>query len=151
MPPPQKKLKTTHPTADQDQNRGGFKAPAIPLPRLSTLRAAFERERKRVKLSTLPLDVLGEISNHLHPRDLLNLTLTCKRVAQFLLNPHQEYIWRNARLRTPGMPELPSFMNERAFARLLYSRRCNHCGEDNALNVRWTWFARYCSECLPKA
>ncbi|KAI0714187.1 hypothetical protein C8T65DRAFT_155312 [Cerioporus squamosus] len=92
-----------------------------------------------------------QISSHLHPQDLLKLALTSKDIARFLLNPHQEYIWRNARLRTPGLPELPPFMGERAFARFLFSRCCALCGQDDVKTVRWTWFARYCSDCLPKA
>ncbi|RDX54134.1 hypothetical protein OH76DRAFT_1065980 [Lentinus brumalis] len=153
MSPPRKRTKTTHPTTAQNPGSCGVATIPVPLPRRATLLAAIARQRNRIKLNSLPYDILGEISDHLHPRDLLNLALTSKNVARFLLHAKQEYIWRNARLRTPELPGLPPFMGERAFAHLLYSRCCNHklCGQDDAQNVRWTWFARYCSDCLLKA
>ena len=146
---PLQMFEATRTATHTEPNRGGRKAAKIPLPRRSTLLSAMERERKRVKLSNLPFDILGEvcmrtdpsvvtdggcghspracpqISDHLHPRDLLNLALTSRSIAGFLLNRHQEYIWRNARLRTPNLPQLPPFMHERGFARFLYSHRCN--------------------------
>ncbi|TFK92463.1 hypothetical protein K466DRAFT_595217 [Polyporus arcularius HHB13444] len=146
MAPPRKRTKTTHPT-DQNQGGCGVATSPLPLPRRATLLAAMTFRRDRIRLSSLPYDILGEISDHLHSRDLLNLALTSKDIARFLLHAKQEYIWRNARLRTPELPGLPPFMGERAFAHLLYSRCCN----DGAQNVRWTWFARYCSNCLLKA
>ncbi|KAH9893155.1 hypothetical protein C8Q73DRAFT_520609 [Cubamyces lactineus] len=99
----------------------------------------------------LPLDIVLEIFNHLELRDLCNLVRTNKALRDFLLNRHQsKAIWRSARERLEGLPALPHFLSEPAYAHLLCSNHCHSCGKGPVYKILFPWYKRYCNKCMTK-
>ncbi|KAI0730844.1 hypothetical protein C8Q76DRAFT_340362 [Earliella scabrosa] len=148
MTPPRKKAKTRHVRTGTNETSPrrvySVQSPAAP-------RRTRERVGAFARLPHLPLDILIEIFNHLHPRDLLSLARTSRDISRFVLGRQQEHIWRHAREHTQGIPGCPSFLSERAFAHFLFSPFCHGCGDIRSVKPAYTWYARYCPKCLPQA
>ncbi|OSX64969.1 hypothetical protein POSPLADRAFT_1136226 [Postia placenta MAD-698-R-SB12] len=73
----------------------------------------------------MPLDILQEIFAYLGPDDLLYLSRTSKALRTFLMNRASAFLWRMAFKNVDGLPERPEFLNEPAYANVLYSKHCH--------------------------
>ena len=85
----------------------------------------FLDERFLLTLNRTFMQILGWLD---HPGDLLSLVRTNKALRQILLDRQvMESTWRNVRKRVsiPGLPELPSCLNEVQYANLLFSEHCH--------------------------
>ncbi|KAI0794302.1 hypothetical protein C8Q74DRAFT_568686 [Fomes fomentarius] len=130
---------------------------AKPTETASAATSAPERAHKRTVrrrkgcLQDLPefaVEVQLEVFSNLHPRDLLNLSRTCKKFRAFFLHPSNERLWKAARETVGGIPEPPPFLSEPAFINLLFFPYCHNCGQANIQRIIWEWFVRYCPKCL---
>ena len=67
-----------------------------------------------------------QIATWLEPRDLLNLSRSCKMFREFLMSKSQSSlkIWQ-ASFRNLGAPECPKDLNEPQYAELLFGVTCN--------------------------
>ena len=65
-----------------------------------------------------------QIFSNLHPKDLLNLSRTCKKFRSFFLHRSNEGLWKTARERVEDVPERPPFLSEPAFANILFGNAC---------------------------
>ncbi|OJT13655.1 hypothetical protein TRAPUB_9754 [Trametes pubescens] len=114
-----------------------------------------KRVVRKGRLQTLP-DLAVEIQLEARPHaalahleDIFNLSRTCKKFRAFFLNPTLEKtLWVPARENTPGLPDRPPWIGERAFAYLLYSPHCHNCGAPNIRKIEFGWFVRLCSKCF---
>ncbi|CAB4413574.1 unnamed protein product [Rhizophagus irregularis] len=106
--------------------------------------------------TTLPNEILVEICSHLHPSDLYNLSLVCKRFRNLLWNKTNEsaqLIWRTSRLNF--VPHLslpcPEGMSEQRYIWLmLLLDKCMFCDEKDKWKLAMHWeFKMYCcNKCL---
>jgi hypothetical protein len=106
--------------------------------------------------TTLPNDILARICSHLHPSDLYNLSLVCKRFRNLLWNKTNEstqLIWRTSRLNF--VPHLtlpcPEGMSEQQYIWLmLLLDKCMYCDETDKWKLAMHWeFKMYCcNKCL---
>ncbi|EIW59840.1 uncharacterized protein TRAVEDRAFT_71765 [Trametes versicolor FP-101664 SS1] len=98
----------------------------------------------------IPLDIIIEILDHLHPRDLLSLARTSKPFRALLMNKRNAFIWKAARTALPGgLPDPHPFLSEPALAHLMFTLQCHNCGRGLVHKVIWLWLRRYCCKCLP--
>ncbi|KAI0332687.1 hypothetical protein GY45DRAFT_1320591 [Cubamyces sp. BRFM 1775] len=108
-----------------------------------------DRRAGLANILDLPLDIVLEVFGHLEPRDLCNLVRTNRAIRDFLLNRRQsKAIWRDARERLGGLPDLPHFLSEPAYAHLLFSNHCHSCGKGPVYKILFPWFKRYCNKCM---
>ncbi|TBU45774.1 hypothetical protein BD309DRAFT_1068016 [Dichomitus squalens] len=98
-------------------------------------------------LPHMPLDVIFEVLSHVTTKDLLALSRSTKDFRRLLLNRHSTRIWRQSRKQLEGLPEPPSYLNEPAYANLLFSPHCHNCLKVNINTVLWLFSARYCNPC----
>ncbi|TFK56746.1 hypothetical protein OE88DRAFT_1803408 [Heliocybe sulcata] len=111
------------------------------------------RKRKRGKLWRLPempLDILFEILELLHPSDLLRLSRTSKSLRACLLNPTAVTVWKRARGNVEGLPDCPPNLTEPRYAHLLFEHTCNFCGTSGITDVLWECWVRSCYKCIEK-
>ncbi|OSC97151.1 hypothetical protein PYCCODRAFT_1190763 [Trametes coccinea BRFM310] len=149
--PPKKKGRTAR-TAKNVQTPGDSKCrqdgAVTTVTRRATGRTVRGRRGSLKDLPEMPIDILTEIFSYLHPNDLLNLVRTNKAFCGFLLDPLNVRMWRICREGAEDIPPPPPFLNEPAFAHLLFAPFCHGCGKGPVQKVIWTWFTRYCRQCL---
>ena len=68
-----------------------------------------------------------KIASHLHPRDLLRLSRTSKRIRATLYSKASRSVWQGALASVDGLPRCPDDMDEPAYAALLYGDSCFVC------------------------
>lgn len=95
----------------------------------------------------MPLDILQEIFAYLGPDDLLYLSRTSKALRTFLMNRASAFLWRMAFKNVDGLPERPEFLNEPAYANVLYSKHCHNCLKVCTESIVWELSARFCKKC----
>ena len=67
-----------------------------------------------------------QIFRHLHPRDLLTLARTSKRLRAFLTRRNCAFVWRASRALVGLLDPIKSFrMSELAFANVLFNNHCH--------------------------
>ncbi|KAI0744195.1 hypothetical protein C8Q80DRAFT_1185520 [Daedaleopsis nitida] len=99
----------------------------------------------------LPLEILLEIFRLILPAALLSLARTCKDIRSILMSRKSSLIWERARKQIKGLPTLPAYLSEPAYANFMFSDS-NYC--HNCLEVRddvkpyWTLFVSYCDACV---
>ncbi|KIM37448.1 hypothetical protein M413DRAFT_274616 [Hebeloma cylindrosporum] len=73
---------------------------------------------------------LLQILYDLHPMDLINLGLVCKKFHEMLYRPSSADIWRTVRDRNE-IPDFPSKLrvSEQRFAELVFCETCHLCKE----------------------
>ncbi|KAJ3897657.1 hypothetical protein F5879DRAFT_774727, partial [Lentinula edodes] len=86
---------------------------------------------------------------HLDPGDLLRLSRASKGLRNILLSKTSESIWRVARENfIPGLPPLPTDLNEPQYARLFFDMSCYVCNNHRRCdNVLWRLRIRCCLNC----
>ncbi|OSD06736.1 hypothetical protein PYCCODRAFT_1474173 [Trametes coccinea BRFM310] len=94
----------------------------------------------------MPWDVLIEVFQHSHPRDLLSLARTTRTLRGFLISRKSAHIWRTSR-RSLTIPDCPSELSEPQYAALLFTSECTVCGEPGVMNAQWELLGRYCPSC----
>ncbi|CAG8682366.1 5535_t:CDS:1, partial [Funneliformis mosseae] len=115
-----------------------------------------QKKHQIILATTLPNEILIEICSYLHPSDLYNLTLVCKRFRNLLWNKTNEstqLIWRTSRLNF--IPHLvlpcPDGMSEQKYVWLmLLLNKCMFCEERDKRKLSMYWeFKMYCCQrCL---
>ncbi len=61
----------------------------------------------------------------LHPRDLLNLARTSKSCRELLMSRKYEFLWKAARAGVAGLPDIPPWLSEPAYANLVFFTNCH--------------------------
>ncbi|OSD05398.1 hypothetical protein PYCCODRAFT_1234977 [Trametes coccinea BRFM310] len=117
----------------------------VPAPRKQR-----DREVGRVNLTEMPVELLTETFSYLELKDFVNLVRVNRFFCDLMLNRRHAHMWRAAREQVVGLPDLPPFLSEPAFARLLYSKLCHGCGIARVEKVQWWCFKRYCKPCREK-
>jgi hypothetical protein len=76
-------------------------------------------------LSVFPVltSLTPQISSHLTPLDLLNLSRSCRSFRRILLNRTSTPLWRASR-RNVALPDLEDGSDEPAYASLMYDKFC---------------------------
>ncbi|KAI0642057.1 hypothetical protein C8Q79DRAFT_918365 [Trametes meyenii] len=100
------------------------------------------------QLPEMPIEIQDMIFRELNPRDMLNLTRTCKRLRQHFLNRENERLWKAALQNAPDLPTRPPWLCLPAFVHLLYSQYCHNCGAPNVRRIQFGAFMRLCSTCI---
>ncbi|KAM5540152.1 hypothetical protein V8D89_006292 [Ganoderma adspersum] len=102
------------------------------------------------KFTDLPLDVFLEVSPHLYPLDIINLSRTSKPLRSLLLSKCSRPIWTTALAKVVELPPRPHDMSEPLYAALVFDCRCFACGVNNAFSVDYALRVRMCKECYKK-
>ncbi|BGP20846.1 hypothetical protein JCM10213v2_009011 [Rhodosporidiobolus nylandii] len=124
---------------------GGGKAKK---PRKSKQKAKDVVPLGRDLFSSLPLDVLLDISANLDPGTLLAISQTSKAVRSTLCSKSAEPLWLAAR-KAASMPELETQdMSEPLFAHLIQGNACQVCGITKKTEVDHYVRVRACHKCL---
>ncbi|RPD76278.1 hypothetical protein L226DRAFT_371912 [Lentinus tigrinus ALCF2SS1-7] len=105
---------------------------------------------RRRHLDDLPVELHLEIIRCLHPRDLLSIAKTCKKLRALTLQRDSESIWKAAWARAGDLPDCPTFVSEPALIHLLTSSCCQECGHRGVRRQILTWCRMYCAKCLTK-
>ncbi|KAH7907998.1 hypothetical protein BJ138DRAFT_1013617 [Hygrophoropsis aurantiaca] len=102
----------------------------------------------------MPLDIMLEIFNLLHPADLVSLCKTSKAFRSFLLDRGKcRKVWQTALDHAPmnmRTRKCPSFMSEPAYAKLLFDPLCHGCGTVVCETAKWNLRVRYVKNVLPQ-
>ncbi|GJJ14547.1 hypothetical protein Clacol_008812 [Clathrus columnatus] len=102
---------------------------------------------KLAKLLEMPMDIFCEISKHLQPLDLLQLSRSTQSFNRILMSRGSKPIWRAARATHSELPECPPDMSEPEYARLLFLKECHVCLASRAMKVDYHLRARLCRRC----
>ncbi|KAI0645558.1 hypothetical protein C8Q79DRAFT_1091195 [Trametes meyenii] len=161
--PPRKKAKTAsskkavEQTLDDNRATSSSNAtpPSEPVAEQVVVVKPFRNVRGRrgglADMPKMPIDILLEIMALLHPRDLLNLARTTKEFRAFLMSRNSASLWKAARKQVPGLPDLPYWLSEPAYANLMFFTYCHGCLKPNIQSVYWRLCARYCNDECPGA
>ncbi|KAF9484129.1 hypothetical protein BDN70DRAFT_989905 [Pholiota conissans] len=118
------------------------------------------KKRNRVDMFTkLPLDVLLEIFQYLHPLSLLHVSYTSKVMRSMLTADYATLVWKmtyatniqpnyfahNESSKYP--PECPSGVDIRHYTSVLFGETCLFCTHPNATVVHWGALTRLCEKC----
>ncbi|KDR85939.1 hypothetical protein GALMADRAFT_132557 [Galerina marginata CBS 339.88] len=99
---------------------------------------------------TIPMEIMLEIMEYLHPIDLLHLTKTDTTFRELLKDRSSTSVWRSAFGNYPDIPEIPSNLTGYKWAVLLFSPSiCERCSASPA-HVILTFYRRQCDDCLRK-
>ncbi|KZT30909.1 hypothetical protein NEOLEDRAFT_45258 [Neolentinus lepideus HHB14362 ss-1] len=110
-----------------------------------------KKKRGRLwRLPEMPLDILFEIFELLHPSDLLRLSRTSKSLRSCLLNPSATTVWKRTRGNVEGIPECPPNLTESQYAHLIFEHVCHFCGTSGITDVLWECWVRSCHKCIDK-
>ncbi|KAM5534514.1 hypothetical protein V8D89_011846 [Ganoderma adspersum] len=96
-----------------------------------------------------PVDIVVEVLELLHPRDLCTLVRTSSVFKNFLLSKGRLHLWKSVIANATDLPPQPPWLSEPAFVHLLYSNYCHNCGAP-ARQAITEWFKRACSQCTPE-
>ncbi|KAI0641988.1 hypothetical protein C8Q79DRAFT_918678 [Trametes meyenii] len=108
---------------------------------------------RRGSLQQLPevaIEIQNMIFGDLEPRDLFNLSRTCKRFHAHFLSKNTEPLWKAVMQNAPDLPERPPWLSIPAYVHLLYSQFCHNCGAPNIRKIQFATFMRLCSTCVQK-
>ncbi|EDR01174.1 uncharacterized protein LACBIDRAFT_312439 [Laccaria bicolor S238N-H82] len=98
-------------------------------------------------ICTMPLDILYEIFEHLHPIDLYHISRTNRSFQDILRSPSSSSIWRAAYEKEDEIPRCPEDISELEWADLLFGKRiCQQCGNGGA-PPNLTFRHRLCRKC----
>ncbi|KZT74586.1 hypothetical protein DAEQUDRAFT_682638 [Daedalea quercina L-15889] len=96
-----------------------------------------------------PTDIIQEILQYLHPRDLLSLSWVSKSFHAFLMKRSSASIWKRSLESVHDLPPCPDKLIEPAWAALLFSPHCTSCGSTGSTveDPYWAFYARFCMRC----
>ncbi|KAG8930543.1 hypothetical protein FRC02_004058 [Tulasnella sp. 418] len=77
----------------------------------------------------LPIEMLGEVAEHLTPNDLLNLSRTSKRLRSLMLSNRSWWI-RAINSIPQNFPKFPRGISEQELISLCFDSSCQMCGRD---------------------
>ncbi|KAF9477185.1 hypothetical protein BDN70DRAFT_811091 [Pholiota conissans] len=80
------------------------------------------------RMTKLPVDILYEIFNHLHPTELLHLSRANKYMRSILYEEHARGVWRAALSSVRALPACPPDMTEQQYASLAFDDWCHVSG-----------------------
>ncbi|KAI0675567.1 hypothetical protein C8Q78DRAFT_332361 [Trametes maxima] len=106
---------------------------------------------RRGSLQQLPevaIEIQNMIFSDLRPRDLFNLSRTCRRFRDHFLNRNTEPLWKAAMENALDLPKRPPWLSIPAFVHLLYAHFCHNCGAPNIRKIQVGTFTRLCSACI---
>ncbi|KAH9912712.1 uncharacterized protein B0H18DRAFT_238263 [Fomitopsis serialis] len=83
------------------------------------------RRRTHGGLKVMPTDILYEIMQRLHPRDLLRLSWSSKSFHAFLMKKSSAFIWKASLSSVQDLPPRPEHLIEPAWISLLFSSHCS--------------------------
>ncbi|KDR80237.1 hypothetical protein GALMADRAFT_242537 [Galerina marginata CBS 339.88] len=97
---------------------------------------------------SLPLELVFEIFEHLHPIDLYNLIRSSKSFRNLLLNRRSSPLWSTVFERHPDVPRCPPGLSFPKWVSLLFGPpTCDNCAHPEAM-VDFTFFERLCNACF---
>ncbi|KAI0675563.1 hypothetical protein C8Q78DRAFT_331913 [Trametes maxima] len=164
--PPKKKARTDNYTPRVTRSRTKFALTAAVDPEdvqnncqaslESCAQGSGEPARKVVRtrrgsLQQLPevaIEIQNMIFGDLEPRDLFNLSRTCKRFHAHFLDRNSEPLWRTVMGNASDLPKRPPWLSIPAYVHLLYSHFCHNCGAPNIRKIQFATFKRLCSTCV---
>ncbi|KXN88631.1 hypothetical protein AN958_06896 [Leucoagaricus sp. SymC.cos] len=83
------------------------------------------RDNSLSNFTLLPVDIFYEIIGHLHPKDVLNLSRSTRRLRQLLMVRDARCVWIAALSNVEGLPRCPSDLSEPQFASLAFDQHCH--------------------------
>ncbi|TRM56569.1 hypothetical protein BD626DRAFT_466220 [Schizophyllum amplum] len=112
------------------------------------MKASRQRVRGRLAaLPEMPLDILYEILQNMHPRDLLQVSRTTKTLRSVLMSKSSIWIW-NASHAASDLPPVPQGMTVPQFVSLAYDRFCHFCSAPSVNSIIWAARVRCCKKCM---
>ncbi|GAA5973202.1 hypothetical protein JCM11641_006321 [Rhodosporidiobolus odoratus] len=106
-----------------------------------------QTKKRNDGLSSLPVEVLSKIAEHLTPGDLLALANTTRILRSFFLSSSATTVWQLSRARA-RLPEFAvSKMGEQSYAELVYGKRCQGCGKHSSRMPDCFLKIRLCKPC----
>lgn len=101
--------------------------------------------------ATLPLELIYEMFEHLHPLDLLHIARTSKLLRSHLMSKRSITVWKTARSAViPPVPDCPKDQSEPQWAMLLFTHDCTMCGTPRMKSVDWNLRLRGCQTCFER-
>lgn len=130
-------LQTEITAGKEDNATSGSQSDQTPSPKLTVAETNLTDPSSRDLLTSLPLELLGEILIYTRStKDILLVARCCKHLLKTLTGPSAVFIWKKTRriaLPKP-MPDPPSVLSEYAYALMVYGDgKC-----EVSVTVRWT-------------
>ncbi|KDR85936.1 hypothetical protein GALMADRAFT_235114 [Galerina marginata CBS 339.88] len=114
------------------------------------LRKPLSRSKDIAFLRTIPVEILFQIMEYLHPIDLLHLMKTDTMFRDFLDDSSSTSVWRSSFGNYPDIPKIPSNLTGYKWADLLFNPSiCEKCGASPAPLIV-AIYQRLCDVCLHK-
>ncbi|CAA7258565.1 unnamed protein product [Cyclocybe aegerita] len=108
-------------------------------PRFKDLTAMFNK---------LPMELIYEIFEHLHPFDLYTMIRTTKGLRAFLLSRKASGVWVGSFARQPSIPSCPFDLSYPKWVSLLFGpSRCDECNHRGAM-IDFAIRRRLCDNCM---
>ncbi|KAG9090256.1 hypothetical protein FS749_000703 [Ceratobasidium sp. UAMH 11750] len=110
-------------------------------------------KQKRLKQPSLagiihvPMDIFAEITSYLDPLDILSLARTTKHFRTLLMQPSAKHIWSAAERNVVGLPPCPEYMDEPAYAALVFAKSCSECGMSVSRRMDAVLGVKLCNGC----
>lgn len=102
---------------------------------------------KLARLLEMPVDIFCEISQHLKPIDLIQLSRSSKSFNHMLTSRSSKSIWRAARGAFPDLPDCPSDLSEPGYAKLVFLKECHECSVNRVMKADFELRTRLCRHC----
>ncbi|KAI0734936.1 hypothetical protein C8Q72DRAFT_332138 [Fomitopsis betulina] len=102
------------------------------------------------ELLEMSVDIILEITRHLHPQDLLSLSWCSKSLHRFFMRRRAHYMWKQSFHSLQWHLPFPEGIIAPAWANLLFANACTGCGaETNPRRAAiWEFNARFCLRCF---
>ncbi|KAK0443860.1 hypothetical protein EV421DRAFT_514832 [Armillaria borealis] len=98
----------------------------------------------------MPPEVWLEISSHLAPQDLLQLSRSSKDIRRAFMSRSSTAMWKAGRKTVNCPPPIVGF-SEPAWANLLFVNMCHFCCKSIVRHIDFVFRTRICSKCKDKA
>ncbi|KAK0237486.1 hypothetical protein EDD85DRAFT_951669 [Armillaria nabsnona] len=98
----------------------------------------------------MPPEVWLEISSHLAPQDLLQLSRSSKDIRRAFMSRSSTAMWKAGRKTVNCPPPIVGF-SEPAWANLLFVNVCHFCCKSIVRHIDFVFRTRICSKCKDKA
>ncbi|KAK0203345.1 hypothetical protein DFS33DRAFT_1383607 [Desarmillaria ectypa] len=98
----------------------------------------------------MPPEVWLEISSHLTPQDVLQLSRSSKDIRQAFMSRSSAIMWKVARKTVNCPPPIAGF-SEPAWANLLFVNACHFCCKSIVRHIDFVFRTRICSKCKDTA
>ncbi|CAE6399493.1 unnamed protein product [Rhizoctonia solani] len=105
------------------------------------------KAQNKILLMNLPVEVLIEVAQYVHPLDLIMLSRVNKFFRELFMDKRSALIWRSARENLPGLPHCPDEVSEPQYASMLFTKRCSVCGGYAPREMNPVLMIRLCSHC----